>query len=84
MRRDMYETRPNVVSFNEGAVNYWLAARVFEQAVRAVDVTHVTPAALDALIYDSNDDTGGLTPPLARTAPSSELVTLCYLLRKVR
>jgi ABC-type branched-subunit amino acid transport system substrate-binding protein len=75
-RRDMLATNPNLVSFNEGAINYWLAARVFEHTVRAVDVTRVNPAALDALIYDSNDDTGGLTPPLARTVTSSDLPRL--------
>ena len=75
-RRDMLATNPNVVSFNEGAINSWLAARIFEHTMRAVDVTRVTPAALDALIYDRYDDTGGLTPPLTRPETNFELPRL--------
>jgi ABC-type branched-subunit amino acid transport system substrate-binding protein len=75
-RRDMLAYDPNSVSFNEGTVNYWLAARVFEHVVRAVDLDKITGAALDALIYDSNDDTGGLTPPLTRTETNPDLPRL--------
>jgi hypothetical protein len=67
---------PSLISFNEGAVNYWLAARVFEHVVRAVDVTKITATALDQVIYDSNDDTGGLTPPLTKTGTNAEVPRL--------
>jgi ABC-type branched-subunit amino acid transport system substrate-binding protein len=72
-RRDMLAYKPDLVSFNEGAINYWLAARVFEHVVQSVDVTRFSAAVLDALIYDSNDDTGGLTPPLTTTETNAEL-----------
>ncbi|MDQ1430202.1 MAG: branched-chain amino acid transport system substrate-binding protein [Actinomycetota bacterium] len=67
IRRDMQAYKRSSASLNEGAVNYWLAARVFEHVVRDVDLTRISGPALETLIYDSNNDTGGLTPPLERS-----------------
>jgi ABC-type branched-subunit amino acid transport system substrate-binding protein len=71
-RRDMRASGMDLVSPNEGTVNYWLAARVFQHVVRAVEVGRINASVIDPLVYDGNNDTGGLTPSLARTASPSD------------
>jgi ABC-type branched-subunit amino acid transport system substrate-binding protein len=77
-RRDLHVDDPNSISYDEGAINYWLAARVFEHLALSVDVTHFSRAVLDPLFDVAVDigGTGGLTPPLMATDTTSELPRL--------
>src|SRR4029079_2530340 len=56
-RRDMRGSNANPVAPNEGTVNYWLAARVFEYVVHAVEIDRINAATIDGVVYDDNDDT---------------------------
>jgi len=75
-RRDMRAYDPQFGSFNEGTVNAWLAARVFEHVFGAVDLSLLGRAVLEPLVYSRRDDTQGFTPSLEGTATVAALPRL--------
>ena len=69
-RRDVRAYEEDV-SFNEGTLNAWLAARVFQQVLRKVDPARLKDAVLEPIVYSRDVDTGGFTPPLSSAATVS-------------
>jgi ABC-type branched-subunit amino acid transport system substrate-binding protein len=75
-RQDMaVYTSASAKSDDEGAINYWLAARVFERVAARLDRIDA-PSMLAALRQTKGLDMGGLTPPLDATRDDSELPRL--------
>lgn len=67
LRHDLLAFDPSI-SLSEGAVGQWLAARVFEQAVRSA-TTVDAKAVLAAVSAADGFDTRGLTPPFRAQPP---------------
>jgi len=66
-RRDLGLARGRPVTVDEGTVNAWLAARVFQRLLEAVDPSWLKTAVLEPIVYNGADNTGGLTPQLTST-----------------
>ncbi len=60
---------------NEGALNFWLAAWIFEHV--ATGLAHIDATSVhDALSTTTDLDTGGLTPPFSGSGGSAEFPRL--------
>jgi ABC-type branched-subunit amino acid transport system substrate-binding protein len=75
-RRDLELPRRQLGSVDEGTINAWLAARAFEHLLGSVDLVALKTAVLEPIVYNSGNDTGGLTPPLSSTTSDAELPRL--------
>jgi len=60
--------REQAAALDEGTVNSWLAASVFEQLLESVDLTWLKTAVLEPIVYNGAGDSRGLTPALTTTA----------------
>jgi ABC-type branched-subunit amino acid transport system substrate-binding protein len=68
LRRDMGVNIRQAAALDEGTVNSWLAASVFEQLLESVDLTWLKTAVLEPIVYNGTGDSRGLTPALTTTA----------------
>jgi ABC-type branched-subunit amino acid transport system substrate-binding protein len=76
LRRDLHLSKRQLESVDEGTVNAWLAARAFEHLLGSVDLVGLKTAVLEPIVYNSGNDTGGLTPPLSSTTSDAEFPRL--------
>ena len=75
-RRDLDLSWRQLESVDEGTVNAWLAARAFEHLLGSVDLVGLRTAVLEPIVYNSGNDTGGLTPPLSSATSDPALPRL--------